>query len=1013
MIALIMAMDVVVSARSVDREVQAELDRDARTIRALLMATRRVYHRQFVASGLPVDEKTVGFLPAHALSRIAADFPNWIDTRLRFNNVSDRPRNPANQANVDELAAMQWFRANPSASDRMTEIDAPEGNFFHFSAPIWIEPYCLGCHGAKESAPSSVQGTYAQAYDYQVGDLRGIMSIKLPSAELRAHAQSAWVQRFGARVGGYAVLLILLGVMLQRLVVHRVGRLQQVTQLLRQGDLTARAPVLGQDEITDLSRSFNDMATALALQHAQVQRLNQIYSALSETNQTIVRVKDETVLRERVCQIAVEYGGMALAWLGQSDPSGERLVVAHSFGPMQTYVDGLSIPLDPAVAEGQGPSAVAWRESAPVVVQDYFSDARTRPWHEVSRPYGWGACAAIPILRGGSVHWVFNLYHLEKAAFDDRMLNLLLEMATDIGYALDQMDMRHERERQNNALRISEAKYRNVVATSQDGFWRVDAQGFLLEVNAAYVSFSGYTREELLGKNIAELDADETGQQVAAKLQRIVSDGHALFETHHRTKSGEIRAVEVSATASNAGDAGEPATFSVFTRDLSLRNAAEDRIQRLSHFDTLTGLPNRSLFADMVRQAIGQVQRKGEALSLMLMDVDHFKNINDTLGHRIGDLLLIELAKNFAGALRTEDILSRLGGDEFLLLLPHANAQDAARVAAKLITSISHAMAVDGHELQVSVSMGIALYPGDGFDFETLLQRADTAANRAKLDGRNVYRFFTPEMQQNTTRSLQLETALRRALERKELLLHYQPQVELSSGNIVGLEALVRWQHPQLGLISPAEFIPLAENTGLILPIGAWVLHTALAQLKRWRDAGYQVGQMAVNLSAHQFRMQNLAGIVSGILSEVGLPPSCLELELTESVAMADPASAVETMLSLHRQGVRIAIDDFGTGYSSLNYLRRFPIDRLKIDQSFVRELGSSAEDQAIVQAIISLARTLGYRTIAEGVEQTGQLDFLRESQCDEVQGYLLSRPIPANELEAFLQRWEPARIRR
>jgi diguanylate cyclase (GGDEF)-like protein len=387
----------------------------------------------------------------------------------------------------------------------------------------------------------------------------------------------------------------------------------------------------------------------------------------------------------------------------------------------------------------------------------------------------------------------------------------------------------------------------------------------------------------------------------------------------------------------------------------------------------------------------------------MFIDLDHFKNVNDSLGHRVGDLLLVALAKRLKAALREQDTLARIGGDEFVLLLPGTGADGAAHVAQKLQLLMQEPYQIEQHELAITPSIGIALFPADGADFDSLAKRADAAMYSAKQCGRNTFRFHTAAIHAQSARVLLLENALRRALERDQLQLHYQPQMSLEAGCIVGAEALLRWQHPELGSVSPAEFIPVAESSGLIASIGEWVLRTAVRQAKAWQDAGMAPIIMAVNLSPVQFRQPDLAELVGRTLEENGLAPQCLELELTESVASDNPANAVTVMNSLHALGVRMSIDDFGTGYSSLSYLKRFKVYKLKIDRSFVCNLLDDAEDRAIVIAILSLARSLGLRTIAEGVETEAQSDYLSGKGCDEIQGYWLSRPVPAAQFAAFV----------
>jgi diguanylate cyclase (GGDEF)-like protein len=418
----------------------------------------------------------------------------------------------------------------------------------------------------------------------------------------------------------------------------------------------------------------------------------------------------------------------------------------------------------------------------------------------------------------------------------------------------------------------------------------------------------------------------------------------------------------------------------------------------------LTGLPNRLLLNDRCQVALSMAQRNQRPVALMFLDLDHFKNINDSLGHRVGDEVLVELAARLKAAVRQQDTVSRLGGDEFILLLPDTDAAGAALVANKLLQVALMPIQIEQHELTVTPSIGIALYPKDGADLDALSKCADAAMYQAKGDGRNSYRFFTTEIQAHSDRALLLDNALRRAIERQQLALHYQPQISLETGQIVGAEALLRWQHPELGAISPAEFIPIAEGSGLILPIGEWVIRTAVGQLAAWIQRGMAPITMSVNLSAVQFRHADLPQLITRILNDAALAPQLLELELTESAAMTHPLDAIAVMDDLHRRGVRMSIDDFGTGYSSLSYLKRFQAYKLKIDQSFVRDITEDPDDKAIVGAIISMASSLGLKTIAEGVETQGQLEFLRARGCHEVQGYYFSRPLPTLAFEHFVQ---------
>lgn len=431
----------------------------------------------------------------------------------------------------------------------------------------------------------------------------------------------------------------------------------------------------------------------------------------------------------------------------------------------------------------------------------------------------------------------------------------------------------------------------------------------------------------------------------------------------------------------------------------------QQRLQFLAHHDDLTQLPNRWLFGDRLQQAIAKGRRTKKQVVVMLLDLDRFKNINDSLGHAIGDYVLKEVAKRLRTCLRETDTLARLGGDEFLIVLEDVDdIAPIVSVANKIIDSLARPMNVDGHELTATTSIGMSIFPADAVDEEGLVKCADVAMYEAKKQGRNAYRFFTPDMNEQAHDRLSLETQLRKALDLDQFFLAYQPQFDMRTGQIKGVEALLRWQHPERGLVSPAEFIPLAEETGLIVPIGEWVLRTACRQNRQWQDLGHSPLRMAVNISARQFRHQGFVDLVTDIMAETGIDPQWLELEITESIVMADVNEAIMTLTDLKVRGLHLAIDDFGTGYSSLSYLKQFPIDKLKIDRSFVNDITRNSNDAAIATSVIALATSMEMEVIAEGVETTDQKEILIERGCCQGQGYLFSRPIAASELTALLE---------
>jgi diguanylate cyclase (GGDEF)-like protein len=432
----------------------------------------------------------------------------------------------------------------------------------------------------------------------------------------------------------------------------------------------------------------------------------------------------------------------------------------------------------------------------------------------------------------------------------------------------------------------------------------------------------------------------------------------------------------------------------------SLREANAE-LQHLVLHDTLTKLPNRLLLEDRVQQAVQECQRGGGHCAVLFVDLDRFKTLNDSLGHFAGDTVLRSVADRLRGAVRVEDTVSRMGGDEFVILLKHlAFPADAVEVARKIIEVLSHPMILEEHELRIGSSVGISVYPEHGDSAARLIANADAAMYHVKKSGRSNFAFFTPEMSTFFPKRLALENELRAALERDQLVLHYQPKVDMRSGNIVGMEALVRWQHPQKGIIAPSEFIPFAEETGLIVPLGRWVLQEACRQNRAWQELGIADLVVAVNISGVQFQQRDLVETIASALARSGLAPRHLELEITESVVMQNAPEAIVMLEQLHRMGVGLSIDDFGTGYSSLSYLKKFPIDTLKIDQSFIRDISSDSDDAAIVRAIIALAHGMRLRVVAEGVETLGQLEFLRALGNDQYQGYLYSKPLPSHEME-------------
>lgn len=542
-----------------------------------------------------------------------------------------------------------------------------------------------------------------------------------------------------------------------------------------------------------------------------------------------------------------------------------------------------------------------------------------------------------------------------------------------------------------------------IFENSEESILITDVDRRILSVNPAFCKITGYQASEVVGQPQEFLRSDKHPARFYEDIwEHVERVGNWQGEVWSRRKNGEVYPAWGSISLVKNRDGQISHFFSMFT-DITERKRAEERIHYLAYYDDLTGLPNRSLLNKLVDQALVEARRNSLHGAVLFVDLNRFKPINDTLGHGIGDRLLKQVAERLRDAVRNEDVVARLGGDEFVVgLFDITRREHAAVVAQKLLAALDPPFWIDEHELKAGAAIGISIYPRDGFDTETLLRTADIAMYRAKQSGQDGYAFYSHEMNRRALDRLKIESGLRRGVERNELLLHYQPKVDIASGRIVGAEALVRWNHPERGLVPPGDFIPVAEESGLILRLSAWVLNEALRQAQVWLAAGFAPLKIAVNLSARDFS-PGLTERVQALLTSHNVPPSWLELEITEGTLTHSNREVISMMDDLAALGVRLSLDDFGTGYSSLSYLKRFPIDTLKIDRSFVTGIPDDSNDCAIAGAIVSMAQRLGHRVIAEGVETAEQLDFLRSLGCQEMQGFFFSAPVPPEEFAAML----------
>jgi len=747
----------------------------------------------------------------------------------------------------------------------------------------------------------------------------------------------------------------------------------------------------------ELARRVEELQSA----KAQIERLNRLYSALSAINKLIVHTHSQDELLEGACRIAVDRGGFTLAWIALLADDGKTVeIAARHGGNQEMFAQAGSLVVEPPF---RTPVEIAMGESCIFMSNDLLSEDRLIDVRPIFRDNGLESAAACPLYVNDQVIGAINLYSNVRGFFDSSLIGLVKEVAGDISYALDNYARESLRQEAEASLKSAEEfnrLSRRAIEASPNGVMITSAgqeETHILYVNSAFQRITGYSREEVLGRDPGFLNGGDHDQRELIDIREAVrkqQEGEALLRNYRKDGTPFWNELTIAPVFD---DKGKATHFVGIINDITDRKQYEEQLERQYSQDTLTGVASRNLLQDRVEQALTAARYNRHGIALLFIDLDQFKRINDSLGRAAGDTVLRETAERMRQHIRSRDTVARISGDEFVILLTDIeDSDDLPGRANAVLHSLEKPFNVAGRQINITASVGISVFPNNGEDYNTLLRNADIAMYRAKQMGANHFSFYTDDMNVSALKRVDMESRLRRAVERQQMALYYQPVIELKSQKVAGAEALLRW-YDQERWIPPDEFIPLAEDTGLIIPLGQWVLEEATRQAGLWQSGDIDL-HMAVNLSARQFCDPQLADHIRSALKQAALPADRLRLEITETVIMDNAEEAARILGELQMLGLGISIDDFGTGYSSLAYLRRFPVDQFKIDRSFTQDLEQHNESEAIILAIIRLAHSLGLKTVAEGVETQAQREYLAQTGCDLVQGFFYSKPLPADE---------------
>ncbi len=906
------------------------IQNESRSLAKFVSAFRQTYQDVFIRNHIEVDETTIHLLPVKTTAEISQRFSSSMEGDIVIRTVSDRPRNPDNAANPFELEMIKYFLQNPEKRDRFVQKESS----FYYTQPLRIKQSCLKCHGKREDAIASVRDNYDTAYDYKLGDIRGLLNIEIKERGFFVLLYSDFINNLSMTVFAYFLFLIIIYVLIKKIHVKELEYTQKLEveiekntfEINRQKETFEVLFEKSPDGILILENNVftqcNEKIVKMLKYKSKDDLLHTHPSKFSPGNQPDGRSSFEKA--EEMIDLALKNGTNKFEWV-------------------HTRADGedfwAEIILTPIVLNGHDVIHVIWRD---------VSERKKAEDELVSQ-------------------------HNYLQSVIDGVEDPLMVIGED--YTVHLMN---SKVRQN--------------------------------IDESLIADSAYPKcYEVSHHRSSPCD----GSDHPCPLKMVMESKEAVTVVHDHGDGEENKHfMELSVTPlldTNQKVVGIIESARDITAHLEIQDELRDQkdiLHHQAHHDALTGLPNRVLFNDRLHQSVERAKRENSALALFFIDLDLFKKINDSLGHDVGDKVLKTVTERLQGKIRTEDTLARLGGDEFTIIMEGlTKVQDAVLLAEKVLEVTAQGIQVDSHTLYVSCSIGISLYPQDDTSISNLLKYADTAMYKAKDDGRNNYQFYSEEMTALAFERVVMEARLRKALENNEFFLCYQPQIDATAEKITGIEALIRWQHPEMGMVPPFKFIPLAEETGIIVDIDRWVMRTAMKQISAWYKEGYSPGVLALNLAMKQLKSDDFIEQLQYNMTVNDFKAEWLELEVTEGQVMEKPEEAITKLKQISDLGIAIAIDDFGTGYSSLSYLKRLPITKLKIDQSFVQDVPGDEEDVAIVKAIIALAKSLNLDLLAEGVETNEQKEFLIQNGCHNIQGYYYSRPVSPEEIRsAYLE---------